>query len=163
MKQLLIILLLISTSVSAQQKDSIIINHHTYYSGETYLDSSKVDFSKMHLNRKNIKSVNQVNCSKSKIHSSRDVGVTFITRRKNDSLILLDAMILSVRKSNAMTNDEKISLIIDGEFIEDTEGHFIEEGFIKKISILVYDPKQKGTHLFRNPIIVITTKTKRDK
>lgn len=158
----MIYILLISISAFAQQKDSIMIKNRAFYVGRTYLDSTEVDLSKFFLNPKNIISVNKILAATSKAYSTTD-GVTFITRKKKDKLVPLTEIISSVRSSNKIPENETVHMIVDGALVENPDGYFIEQSFIKKIAILKDDPKLKGDHLYREPTISITTKGKKKK
>ncbi|MFP9099172.1 hypothetical protein ACLI09_08970 [Flavobacterium sp. RHBU_24] len=159
MKQLLYIVLFLSCTAFAQQeKDSIIINNRIYYSGETYLDSVKIDVDKTYLNPKNIASVNKILGTDSQIYRSTN-GITFITRKMKDNLISFAEVISSVRKSSKIYEAEKNNLVVNGVLIQNPEEYLIETTYIKKLEILKDEPKLKGDHLYRNPTIRITTKS----
>ncbi|MES2486772.1 MAG: hypothetical protein V4581_12605 [Bacteroidota bacterium] len=157
----LLLSLLFTLPVFSQQ-DSLVINHRTYYAGETYLDSVKVDMAKLYINHKNIKSARAFYTNTAWTQSGGPT-VTFITRKKKDTLVPLQGFIDSIRKSDSIADNEEVQLIVDGELIQNPEGYFIEEHYIKKIAFLISDPKQKGDHLYREPAILITTKAKKKK
>jgi len=157
----LLLFLLFTLPVFSQQ-DSLVINHRTYYAGQTYLDSVKVDIEKLYLNPKNIKSMRAVFTNTAWTMSGGPT-VTFITRKKKGKLLPLEGFVDALRKSDSIADNEEVQLIVDGEPISNPEGYIIEESYIKKVSFLITDPKEKGDHLYHDPAIVITTKAKRKK
>jgi len=127
--------------------------------GEFYLDSIKVDMSKIYLDPDNIKNIRAFTGEKAKIYSHSG-SVTLITRKNPVPLVLIQEMVDNYKRDTLKDVDVKVNVVIDGNLISEPLGAAIEASTILEISIL-RDSKEGPVRDPRAPTIIIRTKNQK--
>nr|WP_322625594.1 hypothetical protein [uncultured Flavobacterium sp.] len=149
MKIITLLLLLLSYSSFAQQKDEPVY---------IYLDSVKYEAKKVFFDINNAEDVRMEKIAEDSVYTTHRYKSIYVKRKKKSPLASIKEMEVNLRKNNNIPDNEKIQVVIDGVILPTTQDCFIEQDYIKKIHILISDPKTKGDHLYRSPTIIIETK-----
>lgn len=151
MKTLTLLLLLLSCPAFAQQKEEPVY---------IYLDSVKYEAKKVFFDINNVEDVRMEKTAEDSVHSTYKYKSIYVKRKKQSSMTSIKEMEVNLHKNNNIPDNEKIKVVIDGVILPDMEGCFIEQDYIKKVHIVISDPKTRGSHRYHEPTIIIETKKK---
>ncbi|MFY7731365.1 MAG: hypothetical protein ACOVRN_17730 [Flavobacterium sp.] len=151
MKILTLLLLLLSYPVFAQQTDKeenviIRINNVDY-------DSKKIYF-----NPKNVKDFRKEQNVKDTLIAIHHYKKILLEQKKKSPILSISSMINQVRENNKIPDTEAISVIIDGKLLINLEEYYIEERFIKELTIVTSPPEERNDHKYHGTSIIIKTK-----
>lgn len=148
-KQLHIILFLLCwhTSFSQRKADTTWV----------YIDSVRYNLSKIFISQKNIKQLYRITPEEERYISAHSPGKICIERKKKSLMVSLQEMVASVRKSENVSDKETINVLVDKMLIANPEGYYIEESYIKKISVVTSPPEERSDHKYHGTSLIITT------
>lgn len=148
-----LVLLLLSCSLFAQQTDKeenviIRINNVDYDSGKIYF------------NPKNVKDFCKEKLAEDTLYTTHRYKRILLEQKKKSPIVSISSMINHVRNKNKIHDNEAISVIIDGKLLINPEEYYIEERFIKELTIVTSPPEERNDHKYHGISISIKTKNK---
>lgn len=151
MKILTFLLLLLYYPVFAQQTDNeenviIRINNVDYDRGKIYF------------NPKNVKDFRKEQNVKDTVIATHHYKKILFEQKNKSPIVSISSMINQVRNDNKIHNNEAISVIIDGKLLINPEEYYIEERFIKQLTIVTSPPQERKDHKYHGTSIIIKTK-----
>lgn len=149
MKFIIIYILFAGWSLSAQIKqESVIIS----------INDIDYDSGKIYFNPKNVKDFHKEKLAEDTLYTSHRYKKILLEQKKKSPIVSISSMISDVRNNNKIPNNEAISVTVDGELLINPEEYYIEESFIKELTIVTSPPEEKNDHNYHGTSIFIKSK-----
>jgi hypothetical protein len=118
----------------------------------------KYEARKVFFGMNNVEDIRFKKVAEDSIYTSHRYKSIYVKRRKQSPMTSIKEMEVNLRKNNNIPDNEKIQVVIDGVILPTTEDCFIEQDYIKKVHIMIYDAKTRASHMYHSPTIIIETK-----